>query len=202
MTDESELIVSLERLEAASRRARPWLILGLLAIVTGFVVLVVVIDQLRRQEAERADMWQRKAHILEIRVLAMRESNRQSHTPGPGDQLEQLWQATQNLVAAAGRPEPVEAWDAASIAASNPSLSIETMGDLLARGFPIDGQIDGEQNRMIHLAAERCADRVVAWLLSRGANPNIANHWHDTPQHIADVRCGPNSATALALHPH
>lgn len=212
MADEQDLrasLASLERLEEASRRTRPWLVLGLLGIIGGFVILVGYITRLHEQEKVQKEMWRERALRLQVVIAAYKESDRRrvAETEEPerrsaANQARELLDTAQSQTkalaqstiqpspAAPSSPTPDEAWAAASIAASNPALSIRALKALLARGFSVNGTIDGEQNRAIHLAAERCGDQVVAWLLSRGADPNIANQWKDTPLHIADVRCG------------
>ena len=100
------------------------------------------------------------------------------------------------------KPDRSEVWRATSIAASDPDLSITELKELFGRGFDVNGVIDDENNRALHLASERCAAHVVNWLLSQGADPNIPNKWRDTPLVIANARCGANNMTSVSLRPH
>lgn len=211
MSDDRDLIESFERLEAASRRARPLLILGLLGILGGFVILIVYINGLRADAEARAAQWQDTAQRLQVSIEAaqlsarMRDARAGALLGMARSQTVELAQVqakaeapTQDLPAVPP-PTPADAWAAASIAASNPALSIRGLTDLFERGFGVNDMIDAEQNRPIHLAAERCGERVVSWLLSRGADASIQNHWRDTPLRIATIRCGADSPTARAL---
>ena len=59
MISQAELVDRIDRIEAVSKRARPLLMLGLIAITAGFIILSIYLDNARR-EANAIAMEQRK----------------------------------------------------------------------------------------------------------------------------------------------
>ena len=87
-------------------------------------------------------------------------------------------------------PSRSEAFEAASLGDRAKLL------DILIRGWNVNTEIDNEQNRMLHRAAEKCYPDFVKWLLDGGADRGIQNIHHDTANKIARSRCGSGSAVA------
>jgi hypothetical protein len=80
MSAEAAIIESIERLAEESRRARPYLVAGLLAIFIGFALLIFYIDGERRSAEQRARKWEATAKNLDLTLKKAMQSRNQEET--------------------------------------------------------------------------------------------------------------------------
>jgi len=77
---------------------------------------------------------------------------------------------------------------------------VDAVRQLLRSGKATVGMLlDEEKNTAMHLAAERCHDQLVSYLISQGGDRNAINKWNDTPVGIASARCGAGAQTSVVL---
>ena len=106
MADETSLIDSIEKIEAASRRTHPFMLLGLLAIVAGFVFLVINLNRLRNEAEAQATRWETTATRLEGTLKAAREAVSNREMERAASLLGTALRQTQQLVTVAQQANP------------------------------------------------------------------------------------------------
>lgn len=127
MIPEGEAQELIDRLERHSRRSRPFLIYGLVAILAGFLVLTFYINGLRADAEERRAAAETRARDLEVKKAELRQRIDQAgrlaagdHSPAEAPQvlskiraiLAEASETTETLAATVEEPAPTLAAEA------------------------------------------------------------------------------------------